>query len=74
VNASEAIDVHDERDGDRQPSGLLHLGRERLVRLFAIYAVLLIAVIAIPALMAQPRGASSHPNQQEVREAPGRAR
>lgn len=56
------------------PAGLLQLGRARLVRIVALYAVLLVAALAIPAFMAQPRNGSSHLSQQEVREAPGRAR
>ena len=60
----------------REPAGLLELGRPRLVRVSALYTALTIAVLAIPALLAQPRGESSHlTQQQEVHPAPaGRPR
>jgi hypothetical protein len=44
------------------------------VRVVALYTALTIALLAIPALMAKPRGEASHLSQQEVRSAPGRAR
>jgi len=56
------------------PAGLLQLGRPRLVRVIAIYTALTIALLAIPALVVQPRGGASHPSQQEVPTAPGRTR
>lgn len=59
---------------DATPDGLLCLGRARLVRVIALYMAIVIAILAIPALIVQPRGETSHLSQQEVRSAPGRAR
>lgn len=56
------------------PTGLLHVGRPGLVRLIALYTALVVAILAIPALLAQPRGEAPHLSEQEVRAAPGRAR
>jgi hypothetical protein len=65
----------DETDEWTAPTGLLYLGRRRLTWIVAIYAALLVAVLAIPVLAMQPRGASSHLSQQEVQTAaPGRER
>ncbi len=75
-------DEHDERireraharANDATPTGLLQLGRGGLARVVALYTILVIAVLAIPALVVQPRGTSSHLTKQEVPTAPGRAR
>ncbi len=52
---------------DDETAGLLQIGRRGLVRLVALYAAITIALLAIPALLVQPRGETSHPNQQAVR-------
>ncbi|GEM_PF-6303595 len=64
----------DARASDATPTGLLQLGRGGLARVVALYTILVIAVLAIPALVVQPRGTSSHLTKQEVQTAPGRAR
>lgn len=51
---------------DRETAGLLQLGRPGLVRLLVLYAALTIALLAFPALMAQPRGEARHLSQQET--------
>ncbi|MGE0395923.1 MAG: hypothetical protein AB7T06_04275 [Kofleriaceae bacterium] len=52
---------------DDEPAGLLQIGRRGLVRVVVLYAALTIALLAIPALLVQPRGEASHLNQQAVR-------
>jgi hypothetical protein len=61
-------------DDDPMPTGLVSLGRRGLVRVIALYAALTILLLAIPALLAQPRPETPHLSQQEVPTAPGRAR
>lgn len=51
-------------------AGLLRSGRPHLVRVIALYAALTIVLLAIPALLAQPRSESSHLSQQDVRTTP----
>ena len=56
-----------------EPTGLLDLPRRSLGVVLAIYAALLVAVLAIPVVLAQPRATSPHLTQQEVHDAaPGR--
>lgn len=72
--SDDRIDDRRERGSEATPTGLLQLGRGGLARVAALYAILVIAVLAIPALVVQPRGTSSHLTKQEVPTAPGRAR
>jgi hypothetical protein len=51
---------------DDETAGLLQLGRPRLVRVIALYTALTIALLAIPALIAQPRSEAPHLSQQEA--------
>ncbi len=75
VDSDEPIDERTRaRANDVTPTGLLQLGRGGLARVVALYTILVIAVLAIPALVVQPRGTSSHLTKQEVPTAPGRAR
>jgi hypothetical protein len=67
------VNAEADRD-DSVPAGLLHLGRRRLSWLVALYTALTIVALAIPALVAQPRGEASHLSQQEVQSAPGMTR
>jgi len=49
------------------PAGLISVQPGFRTRIIALYTLLAVVAIALPALLSQPRGSSSHPIHQEAR-------
>jgi len=49
------------------PAGLVSVRPAFLRRVFVLYALLAVVALAIPALIAKPRGGPPHPIEQEAR-------
>jgi len=49
------------------PAGLVSVRPAFLRRVIVLYALLAVVALAIPALIAKPRGGSPHPTEQEAR-------
>ncbi len=52
------------------PAGLISVQPGFRKRIIALYALLAVLAIAMPALLSKPRGTSPHPIEQEARRPP----
>ena len=55
------------------PAGLTRVGRPFLRKVIAVYVVLAVAAIAIPALVMRPRPLLAHPTEQATTTRPHRS-
>lgn len=54
------------------PAGLISVNPGFRTRIIALYVLLAVCALSIPALLSQPRGGSPHPTEQEARRPPAK--